>query len=211
MGTVQMRPRPNLVQRSLLALWVILALMGGISDIPNASMSARMAYFLALLTTALASAILILMAPRTLIRYSLDQAFVGIGLFVIAANHFFNAVLGYDWFEGNYYVTPDWIKFPTYAVLGYATAIRSNAPLAILVGLVVALLDGLVGWAAISSTMMGRPFVHEYLELVLADKMRHAAIWSFCGLIGVVLSFVPWLRRQSARKFGWKRHNLNLV
>ena len=79
----------------------------------------------------------------------------GTGLLIIIINHLLNLIYGYDWFEGYWYFTPDFIRYGTYALLGGILASRRGAGSAVLIVVVVAILESFLGWAALLPTQLG--------------------------------------------------------
>jgi hypothetical protein len=76
------------------------------------------------------------------------------GLLIIIINHLLNFIYGYDWFEGLWSFTPDFIRYGTYALIGYILASRRGVGWAVLIVGVIALLDSFLGWAALLPTQL---------------------------------------------------------
>jgi len=78
----------------------------------------------------------------------------GAGLLIILINHVLNLVYGYDWFEGYWFFTPDFIRYGTYALLGGILASRRGIGWAVLIVVLVAMLESFLGWAALLPTQL---------------------------------------------------------
>jgi hypothetical protein len=78
----------------------------------------------------------------------------GTGLLIISLNHVLNLVYGYDWFEGHWFFTPDFIRYGTYALLGGLLASRRGVGWAVLIVGLIALFESFLGWAALLPTQL---------------------------------------------------------
>jgi hypothetical protein len=128
--------------------------------------------------------------------YGVGSLIVAAGLLIIGINHFLNLIYGYDWFEGLWYFAPDWIRYVTYSSLGYVVARQKGAWIGVLVSFSIACFDVVFGWAALlptQSRMFGVDHVRSNWPYLVSLLGLSGAIWSFCGVLGAILSRVRWM------------------